>query len=265
MDDSTIARLAHLQAAGFWGEHARWSRRGEMAEIDGLLFYATGSRLAATFNGCFRLDDSVPGDETIARASRWFGERGRGFTVHVRIEPDADADLRQACFDAGLEQVGDPEPEMVCMAPVESPQLPDGVVMRQIVTVADVADFVHVGGEAYADYGMPKKEAAQAFDAPQRFLDSPTIVGFVARDDQGPLAAALTYVGAGIAGIYWVGTVRRARGQGLGEAVAAATTNAGFELGGRFSTLQASRMGVSIYRRMGYREIYSVAQMVYWA
>lgn len=264
LDEATIARLAHLQAAAFWSDHTRWSRQGEMAEVDGVVLYATGSRLPATFNGCFRLDDAVPGDEVIARAARWFGERDRGFTVHVRVEPDEDADLRAACYDAGLEQLGDPEPEMVCMDRVAVPALPDGVTMSRLRTVEDVADFATVGGQAYSVYGMPEREAADAFDAPDRLLASPHVVGVVARDESGPLAAAMTSAGVGIAGIYWVGTVERARGRGLGEAVAAAATNAGFELGGRFNSLQASPMGVGIYRRMGYREIYSYASMVHW-
>jgi hypothetical protein len=264
LDRDEVARLAHLQVMAFWAEHTRWSPTGEMAEQDGVLLYATGSMLPVTFNGVFRFDDRVPGGEVLARADAWFGARGRGYTVHVRVEPDEDADLRDACAEAGLDQVGESEPEMVCRAPVAEPALPDGVSIRRLTTAHDVADFIAVSGEAYGDYGMPAEEAGAAINDPIRLLAAPHVAAFVARDADGPIAAAMTMVGQGIAGIYWVGTVRRARGRGVGEAVAAAATNAGFALGARFNTLQASPMGAPIYRRMGYEQIYSYAQLIRW-
>jgi hypothetical protein len=59
-----------------------------------------------------------------------------------------------------------------------------------------------------------------------------------------------------IAGVYFVGTVERARGSGLGDAVTRAVTNRAFEAGARAVTLQASVMGEPIYLKMGYQTIY---------
>ena len=53
----------------------------------------------------------------------------------------------------------------------------------------------------------------------------------------------------------FVGTKVKARGRGLGEALTRAATNAGFDLGARLASLQASPEGYPIYRRMGYVEI----------
>ena len=66
----------------------------------------------------------------------------------------------------------------------------------------------------------------------------------------------MTIVSHGVAGIYWVGSLAAARGRGLGRAVTAAATNAGFDLGADFASLQASPMGEPIYRAMGYETIY---------
>jgi len=44
--------------------------------------------------------------------------------------------------------------------------------------------------------------------------------------------------------------------RGLGEAVTRAVTNAGFDLGARINTLQASPMGAPIYLRMGYQTVF---------
>ncbi len=66
----------------------------------------------------------------------------------------------------------------------------------------------------------------------------------------------MTIVSHGVAGIYWVGSLERARGKGLGEATTAAATNAGFELGADLASLQASPMGKPIYERMGYETLF---------
>jgi predicted acetyltransferase len=66
----------------------------------------------------------------------------------------------------------------------------------------------------------------------------------------------MTIVSHGVAGIYWVGSLEQARGKGLGQAVTAAATNAGFELGAEIASLQASPMGKPIYEAMGYETIF---------
>ena len=66
----------------------------------------------------------------------------------------------------------------------------------------------------------------------------------------------MTIVNHGVAGIYWVGSLAEARGRGVGRAITAAATNAGFDLGAEFASLQASPMGEPVYRAMGYETIY---------
>ena len=89
--------------------------------------------------------------------------------------------------------------------------------------------------------------------APERFLE-PHIAAVVAYRGDEPVAAAMTLLSHGIAGVYWVATLAAARGQGLADVVTRAVTNRGFELGAAVNTLQASPMGESIYRRMGYED-----------
>ena len=67
----------------------------------------------------------------------------------------------------------------------------------------------------------------------------------------------MTIVSHGVAGIYWVGSLEQARGKGLGRAITAAATNAGFDLGAEIASLQASPMGKPIYEAMGYETIFS--------
>ena len=74
----------------------------------------------------------------------------------------------------------------------------------------------------------------------------------------------MTYESDGVASLQWVGTVPAARGAGLGALVTVAATNLAFEHGASSCTLQASPMGESVYRRLGYETIYHYAEYVRW-
>lgn len=84
---------------------------------------------------------------------------------------------------------------------------------------------------------------------------------FVAFLDGVPLGCATVFLGAGVAGLYHVGTVQRARGYGIGKAVTLAALEHARDLGCRVSILHASDEGEPIYRRIGYRE---VCRMSHW-
>ena len=79
---------------------------------------------------------------------------------------------------------------------------------------------------------------------------------FIAYLDGEPASIAMAIASDEVAGIYWVGSLERARGLGLGRAVTVAATNAGLELGGKIASLQASPMGRPIYAKLGYETVY---------
>jgi len=56
-----------------------------------------------------------------------------------------------------------------------------------------------------------------------------------------------------VAGIYYLGTVEEARGKGIGAYMTSIATNAGFDMGADIVILQASLVGESVYRRLGYQ------------
>jgi ribosomal protein S18 acetylase RimI-like enzyme len=246
--------LGHLNLIELSRESTRWGVGGALEESAGILMFATGSWLPVVCNGAFRTDDSASPAELIARADSFFGARKRGYAVMVR-DTATDADLRRACETAGLAVFGEPSPEMICTAPVASAP-PEGIEIRHITTTQGVADFATVTGAAYVTYGMPVETAAELLSLPHRLLEAPHVVAVVAYDAERPVAAAMTLLSHGVAGIYWVGTVENARRSGLGRAVTAAVTNAAFDRGAAAVTLQASVMGAPVYRSMGYTTIY---------
>lgn len=77
------------------------------------------------------------------------------------------------------------------------------------------------------------------------------------------VATASLALHAGIAGIYNVATLPKARGNGFASALTAHVVSEGRASGATVAALQASEMGLGVYRRLGFRQRYTV-DMLMW-
>jgi GNAT superfamily N-acetyltransferase len=220
---------------------------------DGWLLGAGGHAHPVIANAVFRRDDDVDAGKILSQAKEFFDARGRGFSVWVRGDQPEDQDLLAAAQARGLQQVYE-MPEMILMAPVEEPPLPSGAELRKLTSAEQAEDYWRIAAAAYASLGFPPEIFAGYSN--HSGLLAENIVAFIAYFEGEPASIAMTLVNNSVAGIYWVGSLERARGQGLGRATTAAATNAGFELGADLASLQASPMGKPIYLDMGYEMIF---------
>jgi hypothetical protein len=250
LDDATLVALSdlnHLEA------NRELSRRagGVALDEDGLLFWVGAHPLPVLANAVARTDPRVAAADVIERGRRFFARHRRGFSVILC--GTADADLAPACEAAGLFRMGD-SPGMVLENRLPDATPPQGVTIRTVETEADRAEFARVNGEAYATYGMANDVTPKVLGRLD-VMRAPHITSVLACIDGTAMAAAMVMLTHGIGGIYWVGTTPSARGKGLAALCTRIVGNIAFDAGARVVVLQASVMGESIYRAMGYREV----------
>lgn len=78
-----------------------------------------------------------------------------------------------------------------------------------------------------------------------------------------PVASSMLHYGAGVAGVYWVGTIPAARRQGIGMAITWYALLQAVQMGYHWAILQATELGKPVYRRLGFKEYSDVACLVY--
>lgn len=150
---------------------------------------------------------------------------------------------------------------MPLTAPVFDVPYPDGLEIRRVTSVDDLRFWPRIFfggfGESESDlqaYGAIFSELALA--DPQRR------VHYTAYLNDRPVSSCLLYADSGVAGLYAIGTVSEARGQGIGTAITRYALQQAKEMGYEWAILQATDMGAPIYRRLGFRDYGSVRILV---
>jgi ribosomal protein S18 acetylase RimI-like enzyme len=244
----TLARSTTLNEHELWREMVRWSG-GRVVDEDGVLFAAGPSRYLRVV---MRTDPAVDGAEAIRRAAAFFADGDGGHIVIAR-EPE-DADLAEAALAAGFTAAWTERP-MTLEEPPSPGASPDGIEIRPVDSPGGVHDYGIVVAEANDDPGESERAGLLFHDDT---ILVPHVRAFVAYLDDEPVSCAMTLVSHGVAGVFYVATVERARRRGLGDTLTRLATNAGFELGAEAAWLGASEMGAGLYRRIGFADLGSL-------
>ena len=242
--DRNLAEVARI--------HHRWQPAAHLVEQGGLLCHQGTVPIPAPFQNCvLRTDNALNADEAMDRADSFFGGASNPYAVHTFGRQDAD--LEQVLSQRGFIRQAD-MPAMLADQPVAMPTIDASWRLALANTQDDIASFIQVSAQAYASLGLPPFLTPSYFVKPGELLD-PQVSIVIARGQEGAATAAAMALHTGeMAGLYWVGTLPEGRGTGLAAACTAMATNLAFERGARAVTLQASHMGETIYRRLGYRE-----------
>jgi ribosomal protein S18 acetylase RimI-like enzyme len=135
-------------------------------------------------------------------------------------------------------------------------------------TIAEVRDEAHL-------YAF-KKVFVESYEIPdwagQAWVDATLKIGigrtpwklYVGWLDGEPVATNMLFNGAGVASVYAVATAASARGKGIGGAITLKPLLAARDMGFRHAVLFATEMGISAYKRIGFRLVNARINRYLW-
>jgi GNAT superfamily N-acetyltransferase len=207
------------------------------------------------FNGVWKTrlsEDEI--DSEIDRVMEWFEQRNAPnffwWTDSQSQPPDLVERLLKCGFDGNLE--GDPGMALdLNILKEENPS--DGLNILQAVDQVTLNDWRDVfaaafemplsGGQAWVDATL----SAGGANAPWKMY-----VGYL---DKKPVATSMLFNGAGVAGIYAIGTLPEIRRKGFGSAITLKPLLDARRQGYRYAVLFATRLGYPVYEQLGFREV----------
>jgi GNAT superfamily N-acetyltransferase len=255
--EEDVVRLAQRCLVEVLKETARRCG-GAAVEQHGLLLVAGNHPCPVLVNSVLRTGTMVA-SEVLGRAEAFFGERGHHYETWTRN--DEDADIERAALAAGMRFAAELT-GMVLHGSPDVPELGPSVEIRRVEDIHGLRDFTNVVAEGFRDEAPGLSDLVRSIFSRPDSIIAPDTAAFVVWDRGQPASAAMTMVKEGVAWIGWVATRSEARGRGLGRLATAAATRAGFTLGARFASLEATTMGAPVYLRLGYEEV--VRYRNYW-
>jgi len=251
MNESELLKLADLNLIEFWRESSKWIPNTEIFETQETVFINSG----IDFPGCslvFNLskDPIEQPAEFLTCSKAFFSGRKRGFSLLLRGH--CDQSIIQYCKDQKIFLVGE-QPGMVLDRKAKGGEAPAGAELRWVNNATELQDFREVAAEAFMDLAFPREVSESYFTYAERVLSPFSILAIVYFEGEAS-CCAMVLLSHGIAGVYWVGTTRKARGKGLAKYCVQEVSNAAIDLGARKVVLQASKFGRPVYPKIGYRE-----------
>lgn len=255
LTDFSASGLARAIEANQIGHLADLGRSPQMTlHHDPELTWLAGGHSMQGFNRVLRAqfeadDIDAKIEATLARF------QSRHVPLHWHTGPTTQpADLGRRLVSHGLEQVQD-EPGMAVdlLALPDAPRLPPHLSIERVIDARTLRIWVQIFARIF---GLSDRirEAIFSIEASlglAQNLARHLHIGYWRGE---PLATAMLFLGAGVAGIYAIGTDLGARRQGIGRAMTLVPLLEARAKGYRIGTLHSSPMGLGIYRRLGFQE-----------
>jgi GNAT superfamily N-acetyltransferase len=131
-------------------------------------------------------------------------------------------------------------------------------IALEVTRVEDAVGLRVAADVAGAGFEVPGALFAPIYAPPIAAL--PGVAVYVARVGGVPVSTAIGFTIDGSVGIFNVATPPGHRGHGYGRAVTERAVRDGFAAGADLAWLQASEMGVPVYRAMGFRQVETYVQ-----
>ena len=166
MTHQDLIFLADLNYAESMREIARWRVDSENSEQDDLLMVAGGDSTPVT-NSAMRLGNhsGPPAEDIMNRVRGYFGNRNRGYSLHIRRH--LDSDLEELCRSSKMAQISE-SPGMAIQEPIRIKELPVAVTLKSIYDKSGTNDFASVTIASYQSLGMAAETGGIIFETPEK-------------------------------------------------------------------------------------------------
>lgn len=224
--------------------------RARMIDNENYIIYSIGVESTDPhLNGALCLNDDYA-EEMLEKATVFFEDLNLDYTVWVRDH--ADFKLEKLLKKRGRTPNRIPgSAVMIIEERIKETELPKNFKIARVRTSVQINDFGEVIKQAFDKTQMLIK---QMFETDETLIHE-NIIAYVIYEMNKPVSAVMTVISEDTAGIYWVGTVERARGQGLGSYATQIATNVGLDSGKNLVILQASELGERVYKKLGYQTV----------
>jgi len=225
---------------------------------EGLLWYSCPGA-NSWLNGASRCTLGDDAEAAVGQAVTTWDELGVAVMWH-QTPTSRPARLPEILASHGFE--AEAQPGMAMELGTTFEPRPQELAIDEIRDPAGVLDWVDTFDVAF---GGDPRGLEHPWLAPFSSLylgdDSPGRL-FVGRVDEVAVATSLAFVGGGAVGLYGVGTIPDRRGRGYGAAVTIAGVEWGRSRGATLAVLEASDLGLPVYRRIGFESVFETTSWV---
>jgi ribosomal protein S18 acetylase RimI-like enzyme len=181
--------------------------------------------------------------------------QARNVPMIWKVAPDTrPADLGAHLERHGFVHVGD-SPGMAAdlLTLNEDAQTPPNLIIEQVGDTASLRQWTRA---AIVGFGFPDSIKDDWFDMMMciGFGAELPLRYYIGWQNSEVVATSMMFLGAGVAGIYTVGTLPEARRQGIGTAMTLVPLREARALGYRVGVLESSKLGFGVYQKIGFRE-----------
>ena len=252
----------NIESIDYWRKKADENLRDAIVHrinsIEGAILYQRNGYIIYTIgvdtddthlNGGLCLDDDYA-YEMVEKAEEFFGELGFKYSFWVRDH--GNEKLEKILKYKGYKPSREPgSAGMIIHERIKSVELPAGYTVKEVENKEQIKDFIPIIKEAFDK----ESYVANKLFSSKEVLIAKNVKSFLIYKGDKAVSAAITVMSEEVAGIYYVGTLESERGKGLGSYIVRASTNKGFKEGKDAVILQASKLGESVYKKLGYKTI----------